>query len=142
VWYNPDATDSPKPIGEQAWSYYRSKLNISTAIYFHGGNFIVGHKDLLAPGYVAKLLSLGFGAVVSPNYRLSPTITAYEGAVLDSKDAYTWARTKLPEQLSVETGVKLDADRIVAFGHSAGGTLALLMVPLTPSAGLGMSIDT
>lgn len=73
---------------------------------------------------------MGFGAIVSPNYRLSPTISAYDGAVTDSKDAYTWMQTKLPQQLASDCGVMLDPDRVVAVGHSAGGTLALLMVEL------------
>ncbi|KAJ4241699.1 hypothetical protein NW757_012039 [Fusarium falciforme] len=120
VWYKPDGSNSAKPI----------------AFYLHGGNFVVGNKDSLSAHYAEKLLDLGFGAVVSPNYRLSPTISTYDGAVSDSKDAYEWTQTKLPEQLASDGHVKLDADRIVALGHSAGGTLALLMAtsPKPPRA--------
>ncbi|KAH9205682.1 Alpha/Beta hydrolase protein [Leptodontidium sp. 2 PMI_412] len=120
VWYKADASTTAKPI----------------VFYVHGGNFIVGHKDLLSPDYAETLLDLGFGAVVSPNYRLSPTISAYDGAVTDTKDAYNWTINKLPAQFAQDTGVKLDPERIVAFGHSAGGTLALLTAssPKPPKA--------
>lgn len=129
VWYKPEASNVKKPIGELSLPgrTFASAAN-QLVFYLHGGNFIVGHKDLFPPTYVEALLDLGFGAIVSPNYRLSPTISAYDGAVTDSRDAYIWTQTKLPELLATDTGVKLDPERIVAVGHSAGGTLALLMV--------------
>jgi acetyl esterase/lipase len=92
---------------------------------------VLGNKDLISPHYVKALFDLGFGAVVSPNYRLSPTISAYNGAVTDSMDAYEWTRSELPGLLSKEKNVILDPGRIVSLGHSAGGTLALLTVGLS-----------
>lgn len=83
---------------------------------------------MLSPDYIQELLDLGFGAVVSPNYRLAPTISAREGPVQDAKDSYVWSQTRLPELLARDANVHLDGNRIVTFGHSAGGTLALLMV--------------
>lgn len=91
---------------------------------------------MLSPHYVEKLFELGFGAVVSPNYRLGPTISAQEGPVQDAKDSYLWSQKELPGILAEEANIQLDGSKIVAFGHSAGGTLALLMVgcntPLVP----------
>lgn len=83
---------------------------------------------MLSPNYIKELLDLGFGAVVSPNYRLVPTISAQEGPVQDAKDSYSWSQTKLPELLARDANVHLDGNKIVTFGHSAGGALALLMV--------------
>lgn len=83
---------------------------------------------MLSSDYIKELLDLGFGAVVSPNYRLAPTISALEGPVQDAKDSYAWSQTRLPELLARDANVHLDGNRIVTFGHSAGGTLALLMV--------------
>ncbi|KAK1851191.1 polyketide synthase [Colletotrichum chrysophilum] len=98
------------------------------AIYYHGGNFVVGDKGMISPQYIKVLLDLGFAAVVSPNYRLSPTISAYDGAIADSKDAFSWVQNDLPVKLANDAGIMLDGERVVAWGHSAGGTLALLMV--------------
>lgn len=89
---------------------------------------MLGNKDMLLPDCAGRLLDLGFGAVVSPNYRLSPTISLYDGAVLDSIDSYVWCQTELPRHLSDSADVRVDGSKIVTFGHSAGGTLTLLMV--------------
>ncbi|KAL4889468.1 Alpha/Beta hydrolase protein [Aspergillus ambiguus] len=114
VWYNPCAAVISKPI----------------ALYFHGGNWVLGHKDMLPSHYIEELLGLGFGAVVSPNYRLAPTITALEGPIQDAKDSYLWSQTQLPELLTQDGNVNLDGGKIVTLGHSAGGTLALLMASM------------
>ncbi|KAL2836653.1 Alpha/Beta hydrolase protein [Aspergillus pseudodeflectus] len=114
VWYKSGAEDTGKPI----------------ALYFHGGNLVLGHKDMLSQDYIQQLLDLGFGAVVSPNYRLAPTISAAEGPVQDAKDSYLWTQTQLPELLAKDANIRLDGSRIVTLGHSAGGTLALLMASL------------
>lgn len=83
---------------------------------------------MLSQAYAKSLIDLGFGAVVSPDYRLSPTITADKGALADAKESYEWCQTRLPQLLLSEEKVKLNGERIVTWGHSAGATLALLMV--------------
>ncbi|EEU38492.1 uncharacterized protein NECHADRAFT_55379 [Fusarium vanettenii 77-13-4] len=114
-----------------------SKLPI--ALHFHGGNFTVGSKELLVRHQAEKLVDLGF-VVVSANYRLSPTVTVFEGPVKDALDAYKWSQTKLPELLSGDAGVNVDGSRVVTLGHSCGATLALLMagLPRPPLAILDM----
>lgn len=97
------------------------------ALYFHGGNFTVGSKELLSQNYAGKLLGLGF-VVVSANYRLCPTISVFEGPVTDALDAYSWAKDALPGLLQKDAGVRVDGSKIVVLGHSAGGLLALLTV--------------
>jgi acetyl esterase/lipase len=99
----------------------------AVALHFHGGNFTIGSKEMLPHSQSEKLLDLGF-VVVSANYRLAPTITVFEGPVKDALDAYKWSQTKLPELLLNDAGLDIDGSSIVTFGHSCGGTLALLMV--------------
>jgi len=97
------------------------------ALYFHGGNFTVGSKELLSQNYVQRLLGLGF-VVVSANYRLCPTISVFDGPVTDALDAYSWTGSVLPALLHEDVGVRVDGSKIVVLGHSAGGLLALLTV--------------
>jgi acetyl esterase/lipase len=99
-------------------------------LYFHGGNFVSGSKELLGKLHIQKLLEFGF-VVVSANYRLCRTISLAEGPVSDALDAYQWVRERLPTVLKEQTGVSLDVKKIVVFGHSCGATLALLTVSLT-----------
>lgn len=96
-------------------------------MYYHGGNFTVGSKELLSQNHVKKLLDLGF-VVVSADYRLCPTISVFEGPVTDALDAYSWAQGELPRLLHTDAGVRVDGSKVVVFGHSAGGLLALLTV--------------
>lgn len=101
--------------------------HLFAALYFHGGNFTVGSKELLSQNYVEQLLGLGF-VVVSANYRLCPTISVFDGPVTDALDAYGWAQDVLPGLLHKDAGVRVDSSKIVVLGHSAGGLLALLTV--------------
>lgn len=91
---------------------------------------MIGSKDILSdeyPAYIEKMLQLGF-IVVAANHRLCPTISLYDGPVTDSRDCYTWTQGKLPALLQQDFGVAADGKRVVTWGHSVGGTLALLMV--------------
>lgn len=103
-------------------------LTAIVAIALHGGGFVIGSKDLIPQPQVTKLVQdFGF-IVVAPNYRLCPTISIYDGPLADVKDAYNWSQTELPGILSDEENLNVDPRRIVAFGYSAGATLALLLV--------------
>lgn len=104
-----------------------SILSLPPALYFHGGNFTVGSKELLSKNYIERLLELGF-VVISANYRLCPTTTLYDGPVSDTRDTYTWAQNTLPGLLKTDAGIDADGTKIVVLGHSCGGALALLTV--------------
>jgi acetyl esterase/lipase len=129
VYFRKAVTSSKLPIGSSRPScpsrFYL--LTPCVALHFHGGNFTVGSKEMLPHNQSEKPLDLGF-VVVSANYQLSPTITVFEGPVKDALDAYKWSQTNLPELLLNDAGVDIDGSRIVTFGHSCGGTLALLTV--------------
>ncbi|VUC26359.1 unnamed protein product [Clonostachys rosea] len=128
VYFRKAVTSSKLPIGTLRPSLsLRSHLTPrAAALHYHGGNFTVGSKEMLPHSQSEKLLELGF-VVVSANYRLAPTITVFEGPVKDALDAYEWSQTKLPGLLLNDAGLDVDGSRIVTFGHSCGGSLALLM---------------
>lgn len=70
-------------------------FDVLAALYFHGGNFTVGSKELLSQSHVQKPSNLGF-VVVSANYRLCPTSSVFDGPVTDALDAYKWTQSVLP----------------------------------------------
>ena len=101
------------------------------ALIIHGGGFCTGAKEHIPSNQIETLLELGFVAV-SVNYRLCPTISLYDGPLTDCKDCYAWCKTSLPSLLKKDTGISIDPCRLVTMGHSAGATLALLMVSPLP----------
>ncbi|KXL50562.1 hypothetical protein M433DRAFT_151423 [Acidomyces richmondensis BFW] len=72
---------------------------------------------------VEYLCNSGF-AVVIPNYRLAPQVSAKE-AFADCEEAHDWSIDTLPDVLQSIYGVSIDTTNIVACGHSCGGTLAI-----------------
>lgn len=102
----------------------------SSALYFHGGGYVVGSRAMLPAAHVESLNKAGFVAVTS-DYRLCPTISVLDGPVADSVAAYEWAQDELPRLLEKEHGIQVNGKNIVTLGHSCGGGLALLMVGIT-----------
>ena len=98
-----------------------------TALYFHGGGYVVGSRGMLPAASIEALHQAGFIAVTS-DYRLCPTISVVDGPVADSVAAYEWAQNELPALLQKDHGVQVNGKNIVTLGHSCGGGLALLMV--------------
>lgn len=84
---------------------------------------MVGSSEMVPHPQVKYLCDSGF-AVVIPNYRLAPQVTAKE-AFADCEEAYDWAAGTLPDILQSTYGVAIDGKKIVACGHSCGGTLAI-----------------
>ncbi|MGJ8639250.1 MAG: prolyl oligopeptidase family serine peptidase [Opitutaceae bacterium] len=102
-------------------------------VYTHGGGWAAGSrggvtKGLFAP-VVKQLLEEGF-AVATVDYRLfnKSGQIAMRDCVIDSKDAVRYL-TKNARSLG------LDADRFYAFGDSAGGQIAQLLL-LSPADSL------
>ncbi|KAK5132243.1 hypothetical protein LTR08_009231 [Meristemomyces frigidus] len=107
-WDNQASPQSPKPI----------------ALVYHGGGLIVGSSEMIPHAQTAYLSAHNF-LVVAPNYRLAPQATAAE-AFADCEEAYDWATTALPAALAAAHALlQVDTSRVVAYGHSFGGTLAL-----------------
>jgi len=115
--YLPDTGDGPFPV----------------IVAIHGGAFKTGDKadDQLVP--MLEGLRRGY-AVVSINYRMSGEARSQQ-VIQDVKAAVRWLRANALKY-------KLRADRIAAWGPSAGGHLAALLgtsgdVPLFDDATLG-----
>ncbi|KAJ5774422.1 Alpha/beta hydrolase fold-3 [Penicillium paradoxum] len=106
------------------WPKQRKNQPYGIALAFHGGGFVVGSRNMLPMEQIEYLANSGL-VVVSADYRLCPQVSLYEGPIQDAKDAYTWCKRDLPALLKNDESVDVDPSRIVVFGHSAGGCLAL-----------------
>ncbi|WP_225635566.1 alpha/beta hydrolase [Streptomyces solaniscabiei] len=109
VWLPEEVPDGPPPV----------------VVFVHGGAWRTGLRDDLGPrfrtwrpGPFARLARAGF-AVVCPDYRLSGE-AVFPAPLDDLGAALAWLRTR-----AADLGV--DAERVVAWGESAGGHLAALL---------------
>lgn len=101
VFVNPNATAAkPAPV----------------LVYFHGGAWARGERPKAASSFGA-FIRMGF-SVVSVDYRLTAQATA-PAAVTDALCALSWTKAHAEKY-------HFDASRIVAYGTSAGGHLALM----------------
>jgi acetyl esterase/lipase len=86
-------------------------------IYFHGGGWSIGDKDILTRPLFRHLVAQGH-TVMDVAYRLCPEVDIY-GMVGDVKRAIAWMKANASRY-----GV--NSEKIVLGGASAGGHLALL----------------
>jgi acetyl esterase/lipase len=87
-------------------------------VNIHGGGFRMGSKEMLDAPIARELLKNGI-AVASINYRLSGE-AKFPAAVQDAKAAVRYLRANALK-------LKLNPNRFLAFGQSAGGNLASLL---------------
>jgi acetyl esterase/lipase len=101
---------------------------VPLAVYIHGGGWNAGDK--LGDGYYktvrAQLLAQGI-AVASLDYRLAPA-HRFPAQIVDVTYAVRYLRANAKR-------LRIDPDRIAAFGTSAGGHLASLLGTIDRSAG-------
>ncbi len=88
----------------------------------HGGGFLGAHHFTPPPWIFPGFRARGYH-VVSHSYRLAPQ-ARLDDQVDDCLEALAWSRANLPSILGVE---KVDVDRYVLYGDSAGGLLVTLM---------------
>lgn len=92
-------------------------------LFFHGGGWRFGDRRAVGPSYTTAEVFARFAAagvaVVSVDYRLSGE-AQWPAQLHDARDAVAWLRRRGPE-------LGLDTGRIVAWGESAGGHLALML---------------
>jgi acetyl esterase/lipase len=94
-------------------------------VWIHGGALITGNRKSV-PKNLLDLARVEGYAVVSLDYRLAPEVKLPE-IVADVQDAFRWLRGDGAKTC------RLDADRVVATGGSAGGYLTLMTgVAVTP----------
>ncbi len=87
-------------------------------VWIHGGALIVGSRESVPANLIGLCQTEGF-ALVSVDYRLAPEVKLPEIAT-DLDDAFLWLRDQGPALL------KIDPDRMVIAGGSAGGFCTLL----------------
>jgi acetyl esterase/lipase len=111
-------------------------------IDIHGGGFMLGHSNMVNKDQVQDCLDRGW-IVVVPNHRLSPQVDIFEGPVQDTRDLLAWIHDgKLDDVIAKESSsaVRSDLEKVVAFGTSAGGTLALSLVSISAFVGEGVAV--
>jgi acetyl esterase/lipase len=100
-------------------------------IVIHGGGWIQGNKESMLETFCLPFVEHGF-VVANVEYRLAPATTA-PAAVNDVLAAAKWFRDRAADY-------KVDPNRIIVTGNSAGGHLAMMVGMAPESAGLGPSI--
>lgn len=98
-----------------------------TVLVFHAGGFVLGSSAMVPEMQITHLIAKGF-VVAVPEYRLCPQVSLYEGPIQDAKDVLKWCQEELPGLIKAAKDIDVDALRIGAMGHSAGGLLALTTV--------------
>ena len=95
-------------------------------VLIHGGGWILGTRYQQA-WYCRQFARHGY-VVMTIDYRLMPKY-AFPDCLHDCKEAVRWLRTNAAQY-------RIDPDRIVTFGASAGGHLAALLAATSPKDGL------
>lgn len=99
----------------------RSSVRRGTIVFVHGGGWTRGDKEELTGGLYGPVLAQldrGFD-IVSIDYRLAPE-HPFPAALDDVGLAISWVRSE-------GAGEGLDTRRVVAMGHSAGGSLVAMV---------------
>ncbi|UCG22709.1 MAG: alpha/beta hydrolase [Chloroflexota bacterium] len=86
-------------------------------IYYHGGGWSIGDKDMFTRPFFRHLISQGH-TIMDVAYRLLPEVDIY-GMIGDVKRAIAWMKANADR-------FGVDPEKIVLGGASAGGHLALL----------------
>jgi acetyl esterase/lipase len=110
------ATQSPT---QKLDVYLPDRVNGScpVIVYLHPGGFTMGDKDMIQP-LLSGILTRGYAAV-SVDYRLA-TESRFPAQVWDAKAAVRWVRANAAQY-------HFDPHQVVAWGISAGSTLAALL---------------
>ena len=108
----------PGAVGEMSARVYtpRGDGPFPVIVYYHGGGFVIGNKDVYDGG-ARGLSKLANAVVVSVDYRLAPEHT-FPAAHDDALAAYRWV-------LSQSRSLGGDGSRVALAGESVGGNLAL-----------------
>jgi len=92
-----------------------SKEVLPAMIYFHGGGYMMGIPEM-ANTFYEDVLKRRKVAIFSPDYRLSQK-DPFPAGFNDCYDVLTWMKNNAKE-------LKIDPNKIIIAGHSAGGGMA------------------
>jgi acetyl esterase/lipase len=95
---------------------------LPVALYIPGGGWVSVNRGDYSRPLFHELLSYNF-VICCIDYRLLPE-TSFAELAKDLTAAETWVRNVLPEKICK----KVDGNKVVVLGGSAGGHLALLTV--------------
>ncbi|OJD37540.1 myb dna-binding domain protein [Diplodia corticola] len=116
------------------------KTQCPVVLAIHGGAFILGHSDMVNKDQIQDCLDRGW-ITLSLEHRLCPQVDILEGPITDCRDALAWVYNGgLDAELARNPSTAafaVDKDRVVAFGTSSGGAIALALgysVPRPPLA--------
>ncbi|KAL3469432.1 Alpha/Beta hydrolase protein [Aspergillus californicus] len=129
--YLPPPTSSPNNSAEQ--KHHPVLINI------HGGAFMLGHSGMVSMPQIDDCLARGW-IVVVPNHRLCPGVDVLTGPIADIRDLLVWIYDGSLDGYLREDGrdeYKVDMNKVMAFGTSSGGFLAMSLgydVPRPPAA--------
>ncbi|PPQ68370.1 hypothetical protein CVT24_004791 [Panaeolus cyanescens] len=102
-----------------------SITSIPAVVYFHGGGLIVGNKETFLPTWLMdRVSSLGY-AFISPNYQLIPPATGHD-IKQDIIDVFSFISKTEFQIKGASRRFKINSERIVVSGSSAGGLCAYL----------------
>ncbi|SPC67540.1 uncharacterized protein UHOD_11770 [Ustilago sp. UG-2017b] len=108
----PDASSSSSPLPIFIW--------------WHGGGLIPGARQAMAP-HLERAVDKYNIAVISTDYRLAPQVCVPD-IQQDMVDCFSYVIEKLPSELVARgDAAKLDTDRIMLSGSSAGGWQSLMV---------------
>ncbi len=127
----PSAAAPPVPV-KKTYTYKTAgdvKINLDVyrpdddkvrpiVVWIHGGALISGSRNFVPKELVNLCAAEGY-ALASLDYRLAPEVKIPE-IIGDVEDAFTWLRAQAPKEC------RIDPDRLVVTGGSAGGYLTLM----------------
>ncbi|KAF2668883.1 alpha/beta-hydrolase [Microthyrium microscopicum] len=95
-------------------------------IIIHGGAWMVGASSMINKDQIKDCLDRKW-IVVSPNHRLCPQVDVLEGPMTDIRDFLAWIYDgNLDKELkNAGLEVSVNKDKVMSFGTSSGGHLAL-----------------
>ncbi|KAL4770992.1 Alpha/Beta hydrolase protein [Aspergillus nidulans var. acristatus] len=123
-------------------------IHYPVLINIHGGAFMLGHSRMVSLPQICDCLARNW-IVAVPNHRLCPGVDVLSGPMADIRDFLAWIYADqdgldafLEKQDRDGNGngkgkYRVDKDRVMAFGTSSGGFLALSLgydVPRPPRA--------
>ncbi|KAK7202440.1 Alpha/Beta hydrolase protein [Myxozyma melibiosi] len=113
----------PAPVSQEPTAY-------PVLFMIHGGAFVLGSSKMVSADQITDCTERGW-IVLALDHRLCPQVKLLEGPMQDCRDALKWVQSGgLDKELAKDPKTamyKADQDKIVAYGTSAGGHLALSM---------------